>query len=489
MLAVAALAGAAVGGVTAGAKPLEKPFVFTDRLAGSDDMKAHPPEQPDTTIEPSIAVNPANPDNAVAVYQEGRVDGGGAEDNGWATTFDGGKHWIHGDLPKLTRDVGGQFDRASDAVVAFGPNNVVYANSLVFDDTTNNALRSGLTVNVSTDGGRTWGDPILLQDDDGAGLNDKNWIVVDNGQGPGHHHGRVYVVWDRVVPVLATYSDDRGKTWLPAPSLIYSGQGIGAMPMVMPNGDLAVAFLTDVALAPTLHPNPGDDLAEPIPGVSKMVISVARGAGGLPTGTPLVFTPPTSVGVFEGNSIRQQRAGGLPTADVDPRTGRIYVSWEDGRFRTDSANDVVLTWSDDEGTTWTPVRVVNPGTPGDWIDRYNPAVGIGPDGSVRIAYRARREAAAVKDFSPYVDTFYQRSLDGGRTFSAPLRVNRVRTNVDFAAFSRNGAFLGDYHQVAVAGARTYVVRCEAYAPSPDAPATFPPTVHHQTTWVAVVGGG
>jgi len=76
---------------------------------------AHP--QPDTTIEPSIAVNPADPLNAVTAFQEDRVDVGGDAGNGYATTFDGGKTWVHGYLPGLTTRTGGTFDRASDAVV------------------------------------------------------------------------------------------------------------------------------------------------------------------------------------------------------------------------------------------------------------------------------------------------------------------------------------------------------------------------------------
>src|SRR3954447_5806948 len=98
--------------------------------------------QPDTQIEPSIAVNPNNPLNAVAAYQEGRIASGGDATNGFATTFDGGATWIHGELPALTTYPGqhGVFERASDAVVAFGPNNVVYANSLVFDFTVGQGL-------------------------------------------------------------------------------------------------------------------------------------------------------------------------------------------------------------------------------------------------------------------------------------------------------------------------------------------------------------
>jgi hypothetical protein len=115
---------------------------------------------------------------------------------------------------------------------------------------------------------------------------------------------------------------------------------------------------------------------------------------------------------------------------------------------------------------------------------------VGADGSLRVAYLVRREAPSVSRFSPYVHVWYQRSLDGGRTFSAPIRIDiRRRSNVRFAAFSRGGAFFGDYDQLAVAGPRTYVATCRAYRIHRREPATFPPTVHHQRTWVAVVGGG
>src|SRR3954451_7042968 len=221
-LVVLALAGPA-GAVTA-------PVVVRDTLTGRDTLPPVPiPSggdpiqdytQPDTQIEPSIAVNPANPANVVTVYQEGRIASGGDATNGFATSFDGGATWIHGELPGLTTfpGQGGQLERASDAVVAFGPNNLVYANSLVFDFTTGGGLRSGIAVNVSKDGGRTWGAPVLLQDDVIGGLNDKNWIVVDNSDAPGHHKGRVYVVWDRVAPVVYQYCDhdcDQRANWLP----------------------------------------------------------------------------------------------------------------------------------------------------------------------------------------------------------------------------------------------------------------------------------
>ena len=101
-------------------------------------------------------------------------------------------------------------------------------------------------------------------------------------------------------------------------------------------------------------------------------------------------------------------------------------------------------------------------------------------------YRQRVEGASVGEFSNYIDTFVQSSTDHGKTWSAPLKVNRIRSDVRFAAFSRGGAFLGDYNQIAASGKYVYVVRCESYSPHKGAKAEFPPAVYNQNTWVAVL---
>jgi hypothetical protein len=495
---ITALANAPTRAPRARAATGTAPIVVRDVEAGGDVLTKHKTtgcsnltcEQPDTAIEPSIAVNPTNPLNAVAVYQIGRVDAGGDADNGFASTFDGGQTWISGYLPGLTRSWGGTFDRASDAVVAFGPDGTVYANSLVFDDVTNQGLRSGMAVNVSKDGGRTWGAPVLLQDDQGAGLNDKNWIVVDQSSAPGHHKGRVYVVWDRVAPVIVNYSDDQGKTWLPLFSVVYPGQGIGAVPIVLNDGSLAIVFATTAYPLVALHPTPTDDVGDHAlpPGNGYLVMAIAEKAGMLPTGAPLVFTPPVTIAEYQAKAVRDQRAATIPTADIDTKTGRIYVSWEDARFRTDPANDIVVVSSTD-GIQWTKPVKVNTGGAADQVNHWNSAIAVGPDGSVRVAYRQRQEAAAVKDFSPFIDTYFQQSTDEGKTWTPPLKVNSLRTNVAFAAISRDGAFLGDYQQIAAAGPITYVVRNEAYPPRPGVSAVWDKKLNHahQTTWVAVVG--
>jgi hypothetical protein len=495
---------------------------------------AHPEViQPDTQIEPSIAVNPANPLNVVTGFQEGRVAGGGDETNGFATTFDGGKTWTHGEVPKLTYNVGGTSgcgpgpcDRASDAVVAFGPDNSVYFSSLTFDDSSQNGLCSSMAINVSRNGGLTWGDPVFFQDDCAGGLNDKNWVVVDNSGASGHHKGRVYVVWDRVDPVLYDYCDsgcDQQTNWagiqlLPIESttlgVVSPLQGIGAQPLVLSDGSLGVMY-TSLTAAPVTIPGEQPDIS---PGGSQIEFALAPAAGSIPFPLPLPFTQLSiPVASDQANAIRYQRASdGLPAAAVDPTNGDLYITWDDGRFRSDGVNDIVFTHSSTGGLTWDTVTKV-PAQQGAYLDHFNAMVAAGSDGTVHVAYLQRHEDASTNRdlFSPTIDVFYQESHDKGQTWTQPLKTSTQPSYFFYGAFSRNGLFQGDYNEIATGGGYTYIARERAYPLTPgeahgltydstnnvytgdtsqcsssggvvtNAPACL--SHQHQRTWVAVLG--
>jgi hypothetical protein len=198
--------------------------------------------------------------------------------------------------------------------------------------------------------------------------------------------------------------------------------------------------------------------------------------------------------------MRQQRADQAFAVAFDERLGRLYLAWQDNRFREDATNDILLNHSDDLGKTWSyPVRV-NRGPTNDFVNRWSPTMALGPDGDIRISYRQRREAEDVAEdgstFSPRVDTILQVSRDGGRTFTAPLRANIISGDLRFAAVAGENEgteagsnampFLGDYFQLGVGGRFTYIARAEAVRVSRSEKATFPPTFHHQRIWVAVV---
>jgi hypothetical protein len=458
--------------------------------------------QPDTQIEPSIAVNPANPRNAVTVYQEGRFADGGAYTIGYATTFDAGRRWTTGELPKLTLNgrQGGRFERASDPVVAFGPGNLVYASSIVFDFNASNGLHSGIAISVSRDGGRRWSDPVIIQDENlgAVGMNDKEWLVVDASSAPGHHKGRVYVVWDKVAPVVYDYCDhdcDKLSNWLPdlqtIPGLVFPGQGVGAYPLVLGSGALGIVIVTITG---------GIPLSPDIALGGELNFILAPAAGSTPYPLPLAFLPPIDIASDQTSGVRAQRAsGGLPAVAVDPRSGNLYVVWDDSRFRADGTNDGVLSRSRDGGITWSAPKRINTGSTSDHVNHYGVAVAAGDDGRVHVMYRTRDESGASPLTKPLVDTYYVESYDGGTTFTKPLRVSRFPSNIAYDAFSRGGAFEGDYNQIATAGGYTYIVRCQgapAYAGEPAALVPDPMDRNalklarrghqHQSAWVAVV---
>lgn len=484
-------------------------------LLGSKTQPSTPTDyiQPDTQVEPAIAVNSKNALNVVTGYQEGRVDGGGDATNGFATSMDGGRTWKYGEVPGLTEYPGqsGPYERGSDAVVAFGTNNDVYYSSLVFSPVANQGLRSGMAINVSKDGGLTWGPPVFFADDNLEGLNDKNWLVVDNSDAAGHHKGRVYVVWDRVAAVYYDYCDancDQLSGWALGGTFqkldviqAYTGQAIGATPVVLNDGSLAVLFNAAAGGVPT---GAAAEQTFTSFATTRLAVVVAPLAGSQPFPTPLVFGPPVLIADNLGNAVRAQRAGSLPSADYDSKTGTLAITWEDGRFHTEASpvNDVVVSTSTDGGTTWSAVVKVNPSTATDYIDRYNPSISGSGNGILHIAYRSRHEADHLKDFSTSAQMYYQESGDGGRTWSAPLQVDTPQNNLYYGAFSRHGTFEGDYNGIASSGDTSYIVRDEAYpatagervalVPDPsNAEQLILPDAgkghQHQQTWVAVVG--
>ena len=131
---------------------------------------------------------------------------------GFSTSNDGGQTWTSGFLPPIPGS-SGTFGDPSIDVDRHG--NFYYACLGA------NALnRATINVNKSTDGGRTWGDPTVVQVDSGS---DKEWLAV--GPDPAHHNrDNVYVTWTsfqpRTPPLTGTRSElrfgrstDGGVTW------------------------------------------------------------------------------------------------------------------------------------------------------------------------------------------------------------------------------------------------------------------------------------
>jgi hypothetical protein len=436
----------------AGLAPLPAPEVVPtvpedfDRAKGvqqisRDRLPPAPGSQEDTETEPDIAMDPNDSRVVVAVVQQSRfVSGGGAVGIGFSASHNGGRTWRRGTLPGLTPVTGGKFDRATDPAVAFGPDGSVYANTLPFNDSD---CRNGIAVNRSDDGGFTWNQPVLVQDDlSCAQFNDKNWMAVDTFPSS-PFLGRIYVAWYRSGPIVMRWSDDRGQTWSAMKTV--ASFGIGVIPVVQPNGDLTMVY---------------DDGGEEVAKTSH--------DGGV------TFEPAVVINSFQGGEPPDMRTGGLPSAAVDPVTGDLYVSWQDGRFHDGGLNDIVVSRSTDGGDTWSALVRANPDPPTSDLDHFTPDVAAF-GGSVHLTYRTRDNAGGA---SRFVEERYVVSADDGQTFGGEL-VLGPPADLDWAA-QAGGYFLGDYMGLTASANSAHAAWCVSSEPA------NPRSDTHQTTWSGTI---
>jgi len=209
-----------------------------------------------------VAVNPANPDNIIGVWQQDRWSDGGSNGLLTGVSHDGGATWIR-TMAHFSRCSGGNvlnggnYERASDPWVTISPNGTAYQISLSVN---NSDMANAILVSKSTDCGNTWSEPItLINDTDPTVLNDKESITADPA-----NSDFVYAVWDRVVfpnphdraskyehslaprgPVMFSRTSDGGKSWERARIIFDPGenaQTVGNQIVVLPNGDLVNVF-------------------------------------------------------------------------------------------------------------------------------------------------------------------------------------------------------------------------------------------------------
>jgi hypothetical protein len=409
----------------------------------------------DTQVEPDLAMDPNNADNVVAVVQQGRFKTGGSADPGFAASLDGGATWAHGNLPGLTRAVGGFFDRGSDPTVVFGPDHTAYATTIDFSFGHKNCP-SAVSVQWSHDGGLSWSQPVFPENDRSCDVfNDKNWLGVDtNPSSP--FYGRLYLVWSLFsatggAPVLR-YSDDNGETWSSLINMAGPGtEAEGLLPLIRSNGDLTIVYDQTI-------------------GSQDFEVAQTSTDGGLTFGAPVVIAE------FLGAGDPGLRTGGLPAAAIDPTNDDMYVVWQDTRFRSDGHNDTVISKSTDGGATWSALTRVNGTDPsGQVLDHFTPDVAA-YGGVVHVTYRTRDfEGKTPSDF---VEERYIVSTDGGATFGGELILGPP-TDLKYAAVVFGGrAFLGDYVGVVANADVAHVDWCVArFAKN---------SRYHQTLWSATI---
>jgi hypothetical protein len=371
--------------------------------------------------EPGVAVNPANPQQVVAVFQ----------DNAHAAyTQDAGHSWqmAEGVEPpnyRVSGDVSTAFDNHGHAFISY----MAFDKLGTFNYWAHNASRNGLFIRRSLDGGKTWEQehiPIIEHETaPGMPWEDKPYIVSDTSKSP--FAGNLYVGWTRWMltdsQILLSRSVDDGKTWSkpieidahPGLPRDDNGAAEGFAGVVAPDGTLYAVWSQD------------DNI---------MLTSSRDGGKTFSHARAILHTAPT---MFAVNTL--ERANGFPQIAIDPSSKRLYVTWSDYR---NGDLDIFCSTSTDRGRTWSPAVRVNNDTMHNGAEQFFQWLAVDPtDGAVNVVFYDRRgDPQNRKQIVALA-----RSTDRGHSFA-----NYAWTDEPFEA---SDVFFGDYTGIAAFGGRVY----------------------------------
>ena len=380
--------------------------ILTDPLTGGG-------SQHKTTVEPDTF---AFGSTIAAVSQVGRFFDGGSSAIGFATSTDNGATWTSYLLPGITTAAGGTYDRATDPSVAYDALHKVWlVSTLALTNTASGPTGSAVLTSRTTNGGLSWGAPVTTAKATKRQDFDKNWITCDNTT-TSPYYGSCYTQWDDFGTGNAlkmAYSRDGGLTW--SQSNVPRVGVIGGQPLTLPNGNVVVPLdnASSTALGYSISKNGG------------VKFSTAQAITSIPSK------------VEPGNL----RSGPLPSAEIGG--GKIFVVWEDCRFRANcSTNDLVYTTTTD-GTTWSAVQRIPIDPVTSSVDHFLPGVAVSSNGAtVSVTYYFYPDVNCTAA-TCQLEVGHISSTNGGVSWGAPVTVAGPMT-LSWLPDTSQGRMVGDY---------------------------------------------
>jgi hypothetical protein len=394
--------------------------------------------------EVSVAINPSNPEHAIAVMLQAGAPGEPRVSNWSYASHDGGVTWT----PVRADNAGGR-PQGDDAVV-FGADGTAFHSYISFDgirvERPQRAF-SGIFVR-STKDGLEWNAPVPVVDHINTAIpfEDKPWVGVDRST-DSPHRGNVYVAWTRFdvygsdnpahrSRIMFSRSRDGARTFsVPLEISDDTGNALdsddtveGVVPVAGPNGDVYVAWAGPKGLYFDKSTDGGWTFGK------DTIISAMPGGWDLPV---------------DG----LERHNGMPVTAVDlsngANRGTIYVNWIDQR---NGDADVFVSASKDGGTSWTPPVRVNDDPPGH--TQMFTWMAVDPvDGSINLVFHDRRHQPGTM-----TSVTLARSIDGGKTFvNFPLASHEGRALVPAFNCCSKSAFFGDYNGIDAYGGRIVAI--------------------------------
>jgi hypothetical protein len=386
--------------------------------------------------------------------------------DGWSVSSDAGASFTdRGILLSDPVPAGSRFlDLFGDPVVGCTDSATFYYASLATNTTFSGPpfVYSAISISKSTDGGQSFGGAKIAVQKSGPHMQDKDWMAVKRVSGADYIH-ITYTDFFVGAPCLGAgtsieyvRSTDGGATFS---SPIVIDRVCGSIPFVQ-GSHVAVGNGNDVYVAWEYYPN-GMRAGRQI----KLRKSTD---GGTSFPAPAVVVSNVTVvgsGIYVQGFFRDfiDFQGLAVDTTGGSKSGNVYITWQDGRNLNQpdpfgmlgggclvgSApgycfGDILFTRSVDGGGTWSPPVRVNDDPISLKVDQMFPAVEVDKDGQLFVVFYDRRRDS--RNF--LIDTFVANSHNAGQTWDN----QRVTTN-NFAAIHGedvvvNSVYMGDYVGIA-----------------------------------------
>jgi hypothetical protein len=346
-------------------------------------------------IEPSLAANPRDPRQLLAVCQASPTPN--PELIATYRSLDGGATWQPGGVPPRPSTA----PDGDDLTVAFDAHGRGYvcatrAGHVAHPDPANPNSDRAVYVWRTDDGGRSFSRPTPLV----AGRYcDHPWLAAGRGDGPSATN--VYVAWGAGASHTALElrrSTDGGASFEPVQRILAEAPVtslVAAGPALATASGGLVCAVCDWVTNPVRS---GDLIGQ--------VVAVCSTDAGASFGQPVHLGSETAVIALAGGS----RANSTPAVAASLSGDALYVAFTRRRPGTTHA-DIVVRASRDRGRTWSRAVTV---TPDDGVTYFQPNLAVDDAGRVAISAFALSNGR--------VDEVLLVSQPGSLRFGAPLRV-------------------------------------------------------------------
>jgi hypothetical protein len=288
----------------------------------------------------------------------------------------------------------------------------------------------GMVVYKSTDGGQTWGAPLMIHQSSG---DDKQWAAGDtNPSSP--HHGNVYAVWDETNTgsILFARTRDHGATWI--------GPGAGSPPVggaittgsyypeidVAEDGTIYVASISGSEIRLLVSKDGGNTFQStpnPATGITTLSSSLPT-AGGFP--------------IFPGGNFRVLTD---PTACAFGTS--VLVAWADYR---EGVSRIYYAQSNDGGASWVTGSSGQPlltAPISSSLQHFHPQIVNDPNSVIGCSFYE----FGPKPSAYLIDVIVAQSFDGGGSFIHFVVTDQPWNPTIDAPWSHGNSavtFIGDY---------------------------------------------